>query len=382
MYPVFEAFIKNESDGIEYVSLVDMPAIESEFMAFQKEHVHFSIQNEEQRIVFGPLMRADYPIYRKNKELGDHYVKYSKETIKKIAEKLMFDKAQNSVNLMHSMQVDGVTMIEMFLKDVEKGINPKGFEDVEDGSLFAAYKVNNDAVWDLIKRGEFKGFSIEGIFSFKKEENFKKMTLKGRIMNALVKFGEITTDKGLIYWVGDEDLREGDEVFNGEAKTPLEDGEYTTEDGKTIKVVDGKVAEIVDPKAEIESKEEYSAEENTEEKTEDIPETIEAEKTEEKVEESAESKEEESKIEENTTEEPNKEENVETEYVPKAEYDALKADIDTYVAEIQTLKRCIEEINTKLSIPQEAPIEKQFEAIRRNDKKMGNAARILSHLKD
>lgn len=79
------------------------------------------------------------------------------------------------------------------------------------------------------------------------------------------KFGAVTTDKAVVHWEGDEDLKEGDAVFaeneEGE-RTPLEDGDYTTEDGKVIKVVDGKVSEIVDAKAEVseEGKEETKAE--------------------------------------------------------------------------------------------------------------------------
>ena len=47
---------------------------------------------------------------------------------------------------------------------MERGVNPKGFEDIEDKSLFGTYKVLNDDVWGKIKDGTFKGFSLEGVF--------------------------------------------------------------------------------------------------------------------------------------------------------------------------------------------------------------------------
>lgn len=69
-----------------------------------------------------------------------------------------------------------------------------------------------------------------------------------------IQMGEVRTDKAVLVWDGDEDLKEGIEVFvidaDGEPQA-AEDGEYVTEDGKTIVVVDGKVAEIRDAEAEV-----------------------------------------------------------------------------------------------------------------------------------
>lgn len=86
-----------------------------------------------------------------------------------------------------------------------------------------------------------------------------------------IQMGEVNTDKGVLVWDGaDEDLKEGDEVFqivDGEPKA-AEDGIYTTEDGKEIEVVEGKVASIKDPEAEV-APEEAPAEENIEAKAEE-----------------------------------------------------------------------------------------------------------------
>ena len=38
---------------------------------------------------------------------------------------------------------------------------PKQFDDVPDGSWFASYYVENDEVWNQVKDGTFKGFSVE-----------------------------------------------------------------------------------------------------------------------------------------------------------------------------------------------------------------------------
>ena len=83
-----------------------------------------------------------------------------------------------------------------------------------------------------------------------------KTALKLALKSVLsLKFGAVGTDKGKILWDGDEDLKVGDEVFvevEGEDEPiAAPDGEYITEDNKTIVVVDGKVAEIRDPEAEV-----------------------------------------------------------------------------------------------------------------------------------
>ena len=136
----------------------------------QIERQSFAIQDEEERIIAGALMLADTPIYR-NDGNGEYYVVFSKDTIKKIAQKYFKKGYQNNVNLMHdSGQVmDGVTMFESWIVDEKRGVKPmKGFEDVNDGSWFGSFKVENDDVWNMIKDGKIRGFSVEGIFNYSK----------------------------------------------------------------------------------------------------------------------------------------------------------------------------------------------------------------------
>ena len=129
----------------------------------------FQIVNDEKHIVSGPLMIADELIYRNNERFGEHYVKFSADTIQKIAIKFSKRKFQNHVNLMHdpNQVVDGVTMFESFIVDKNRGIKPmKGFEDVADGSWFGSFYVENPDVWKSIKEGTYKGFSVEGMFDY------------------------------------------------------------------------------------------------------------------------------------------------------------------------------------------------------------------------
>lgn len=255
--PIFEARIVDFDEGIANISLVDLPAVESNFLAFGKNKApqKFTVEDEEQRMILGVLMRADFPIYRYSEDMGEYYLRFSKESVRIMAEKLFKDGKQNSVNIMHleNSNVDGVNMVQAFIKDEANGISPAGFEDIEDGSLFAQFKVNNDDIWNEVKEGTFKGFSIEGLFEtvqveFNKTSKNKGVMakLKERLKKLLQDFAETETNKGTLYTEGQLEI--GAEVFDAE-DNPAADGEYETED-KVIVVADGKVTEIREKEVE------------------------------------------------------------------------------------------------------------------------------------
>ena len=147
----------------------------------------FVIQDEEERIISGPLMLADTPIYRNDAIRGEYYVVFSADTIKQIAQKFFKKGYQNNVNLMHNSGdvQEGLTMFESWIVDKKRGIQPMvGFEDVPDGSWFGSYKVENDEAWNKVKSGEVLGFSVEGNFLYKEQE---QMSAEERMMNEIIK---------------------------------------------------------------------------------------------------------------------------------------------------------------------------------------------------
>lgn len=270
--PVFDAVMEDEMCGMLRISLVDDPAVESLWKSFDrsKQVQKYAVQDEEKRLVRGVVMRADFPIYRYDED-GEYYILYKADTIRQMAEKYLAEGRQNLVNLMHQSgsDVDGVQMVQYFIKG--NGVQVDGFDDIADGSLFAEFHVTNDDVWAAIKEGTYRGFSLEGIFGVRPEEyrnikrQSKSMSKVNRLKAAIAKlleselateytFGSVTTDKGVLHWGGDEDLKADDAVTiedeNGE-RTPAPDGDYTTADNKVVVVVDGKVAEIKDPEAEV-----------------------------------------------------------------------------------------------------------------------------------
>jgi len=126
----------------------------------------FAIQNEECREVFGAAMIPDMLIYR-NDGMGEYYVKFSADTIKQIAEKFFTKDYHKSANIMHESgtPLDGVVFFQSLIKDSTKGISLAG--DHPDGTWFLGAKINNEALWQGIKAGKYKGFSVEGLFAGK-----------------------------------------------------------------------------------------------------------------------------------------------------------------------------------------------------------------------
>jgi hypothetical protein len=177
----------DEETEVDFVALVDKPAIERDFLAFAKQdRLRFSM-DEDRRIVTGPLMLADTPIYRRDQKKGEYYIAFPKIAIEKIAQKFFKNGYQSNVNLMHESGsvVEGLTMFESFITDSQRGIAPmKGFEDVPEGSWFGSFKVENDEVWKDIKEGKFKGFSIEGAF-----EVYRANKIVDQIANILKEAG-------------------------------------------------------------------------------------------------------------------------------------------------------------------------------------------------
>lgn len=155
---------ESEELGMFSVSLVDFPAVETSFLCFNEEKPkQLFFAKPEEHIITGIALRADLPIYRVNPKTGEeYYVVFNKETIKKMIARYSKQGMMNNVDLQHSGElVSGVYMVESFIINDERGIRPKEFSDIEDGSWVVSYYVEDDALWEQIKNGnDLNGFSI------------------------------------------------------------------------------------------------------------------------------------------------------------------------------------------------------------------------------
>jgi len=158
--PVYELIVSNDTvDGVTAMSLVDEPAVEVNFLTFNKqEKINFKIENEEKRIITGPALIPDKQIYRYNKKTGEeYYVYFSNKTVEKLAHNFILDNKQNNITLQHQVNGNGVKLIESWLSKNENELDL----GLPIGTWFVSYKISNDEIWEDVKSGEFNGFSIE-----------------------------------------------------------------------------------------------------------------------------------------------------------------------------------------------------------------------------
>ena len=154
---------ESEELGMFSVSLVDFPAVETQFLCFNEEKPkQLFFAKPEEHIITGVALRADLPIYRRRPDGSEYYVVFTKETIKKMIARYSKQGMMNNVDLQHSGElVSGVYMVESFIINDERGIRPNEFADIEDGSWIVSYYVEDEALWDKIKNGnDLNGFSI------------------------------------------------------------------------------------------------------------------------------------------------------------------------------------------------------------------------------
>ncbi len=228
MLPIYDIEVDNDS-GVDFNAFVDSPAHMKGFIAFGKDNqVRYSF-NEEKRIVMGVMISANTLIYRGARpEIGvpEHYVKFSPETIERIQRNFHKKGFQNNVNLSHdpSQVVNGVYMVESYIvgKDPKQAQAPEVFQKqkLQDGSWVSHYLVENDQVWNMVKSGEFYGFSVEGMFGIKEVKTKKSDKMKKQ-------------KKRLFPFIfGDEDNANTEQSF----------AEATTVDGVTV-FYEGELAE-------------------------------------------------------------------------------------------------------------------------------------------
>lgn len=175
--PIFQANVDEEGTGMFCISLVDEPAVEVSWQLFDKAKQTFKVENPDLQLITGVVMLADTPIYRYDPSYGEYYIMFSKDTIEKMVQKFFKEGYQENVDNDHTFNlIDGIELQQAFIKDTEKGISPKGFEDVPEGSLFFTYKVTSDELWNEIKTGNWTGFSLAGTFDM--EQAFEKVVDK------------------------------------------------------------------------------------------------------------------------------------------------------------------------------------------------------------
>ena len=162
---------KDELSGVDAISVVESPAIESNFVALKSEEIKLAQVDSEKRILMGAVLIPEKPIYRKNGE-DEYYIYFSKDTVNKASQLFFKNGNQNNWTLEHNKEIKGLTVVESWIvEDTQKDKSAIYNLSVPVGSWMASVKVEDDIIWnDYVKTGKVKGFSLEGYFADKLEE--------------------------------------------------------------------------------------------------------------------------------------------------------------------------------------------------------------------
>lgn len=171
--PVYEAKLIN-TNHIELISFVENPAIQEEFVYFSEQKEKDYFESVDQMIVVAPVLVPNKLIDRKNDLYGYYQTYFSIDTIKKIQYQFARDNNYNKSNLNHDKNLNGIVMIETWIKEFDEDkSNEYGFK-LPIGSWFAKYKIDNKDLWTRIKKREIRGMSIEGYLSYQFDKYIDK----------------------------------------------------------------------------------------------------------------------------------------------------------------------------------------------------------------
>ena len=268
------------------VGLVLQPAIERNWHTFSAEEPivehKFTVIDEEKRILGGFLMVAEMPIFRKDDDGTQYYVKFTAESIARIVNKLAKSGKPLSFNLNHddNQPVKGAYLLSHFIIDSKLGMKtPEGFTPAPDGSWFGYVKIDDESVWQKAKDGDIRGFSVEGYFNDIKvdeaeqneyeeiknkiisnmEFNKLKKVLGEDLTNQLKKvFSEETPVVEPAIEFVETSLLDGSAIVKGTiavgetvtlvmpdgSEVPAPDGEHTLEGNVVITVMGGVIEEV------------------------------------------------------------------------------------------------------------------------------------------
>jgi len=202
---IIELILDEEQDdiGVDAISIVESPAIESDFVALKNQEIKLAEVDKEKKILMGALLIPNKPIYRNGGE-GEYYIYFSKDTIVKASQMFLQNGKQSNSTLEHNQALNGLTLVESWIVESKEQDKSALYGlDVPVGTWMGSVKVNNEDVWnEYVKTNKVKGFSIEGYFADKMEtpkdkikEDMSKEKIAQELLSKIEKIvkGEVET---------------------------------------------------------------------------------------------------------------------------------------------------------------------------------------------
>ena len=171
-----------DNTGVFAISLVEDPAIESDWIYMSKQkQVKLAEVSKDRRLLLGPVLIPNKEIPRVDDETGEeYYITFSPETIEKAAHLYLQNQHNNNATLEHEESIDGVSTVESWvIKDPKKDKSADYGMHYPAGTWMAMMKVNNDEIWnDFVKTGKVKGFSVEAMLGHQLVKASKMIALE------------------------------------------------------------------------------------------------------------------------------------------------------------------------------------------------------------
>ncbi len=255
IYEVSPLDVKN-GNGLFAISIVNNPAIMSNFVALSKVRKEVIKLNSDKSKLVGPVLIPDVLIYREVNGFK-FYMKFSKEVIFELMKDFIQNNRIKETNLEHGTTKLAGMFLENWIVDSEEKKN--GF-DVPLGTWMSVFYPNDPKQLTSDFLENYHGFSVETEIDLQKMNNRTNMSIFNlrKLFGMSVKMKEVTLIDGTTKIEIDE--------TTGAATYPdtgaiVADGEYDLTDGSKIMVVNGiateVTVEVVDPtmdlKAELEA---------------------------------------------------------------------------------------------------------------------------------
>lgn len=177
--------------GVNAVSVVESPAIEESFVALNEHKIELKEVDNEKRILMGAALVPNKQIYRRVKD-KEFYIFFSEDTIRKASELFLMRSNQNNATLEHEKKMlEGMSVVESWIIEDEKTDKSRLYNfNLPKGTWMISMKVNNDEVWEKVKAGEVKGFSIEGYFIDKYDMSLQEDELIEKLKDLINNYGK------------------------------------------------------------------------------------------------------------------------------------------------------------------------------------------------
>jgi hypothetical protein len=317
--PLYDITLEDFEQGMYKISLVDKPAIEENFIYFNKTEVVEMFANDEKKEVVGPIMIPNKQILRFSPENGYYYVRFTEETIRDIMYNYSKKGLFNEFGIHHEYDTQDVVMLEVWMKESDNDKSKDYGYDLPNGTVFVKAKIESDELFSAIKGGEVNGFSIEiqadikpvnneemTEFTFAKELGKMEATFEATVAKFEAQIQSLEEENAILLetltsfeakFGGVEELKSAIEMIQKHIESmgaPQEEekemGEHT-EDEKEEEMAEEAPAKSIAPAGEeavvVAQKEEEENYEATEEVAEEVAEEFNAEEevTEESIEE-------------------------------------------------------------------------------------------------